>query len=168
MAQDSDADMMKKIADTMAPETEYIAKVKDKDGNDVDVKFRIIHWAPTRVYKMIPTIGKIVGVPAAMLIGGGESFQEALAGALLQMFQTFEEQDIMAFIKDMLSNVYCNGTCVADNLDQTFMKHPQLILQLVVKVLEVTYSPFMQIDLGQSMKTLSQVAGMQKATSPQL
>lgn len=163
----SDHNVMQDIAESVAPSTEYEITYKNEENKERVAKFTIYHWTPTKTYKNIPRIGRIFGVPMSMIMSGGESFSEALPGAMLQLFNTFEEEDLVKFLKEMLDGVYLNGEPVnGDKFDAIFAKNPQIPIQLLMKVLEISYSPFTRVDFSALFKTASQVTTLDKMTSP--
>lgn len=165
----SDHNLIKDIAETVAPSTEYAITYVNDQGEERVANFTIHHWSPTKTYKNIPRIGKIFGVPMAMLMDAeGSSMSEALPAAMLQLFNTFEEQDLIAFLKEMLDGVYLNGEPVnGPKFDVIFNKNPQIPVQLVIKVLEIAYSPFMRVDFSALFKTAGRAANLSSMNSPQ-
>lgn len=149
---------MKRLA---APETEFIAECVSGEK----MKFRIIHWSPTKTFSRISKIGKYFAVPVSMMIDskpGEVSFSEALPAALLQLFNTMEEDDLLSFIALLLDEVYYNNESVLQNFDSIFMGKNEAIIQVIAKVVEINYSPFFKTGFGKLISSIIPVLGLNK------
>jgi len=132
---------MKAIA---KPETLLTAKT----ARGEEMKFRIIHWSPTKVFSRISIVGKYFYVPFSMLGSvrpGDEGFEDAIPAALIQLFNTMEENDLLLFLGTMLDDVYYNNQPVTQTFDATFLGKTEVVIQVLAKVLEVNYGPFFEI-----------------------
>jgi hypothetical protein len=157
------------IAQKIAPETRYKTKYKDIQGIEKEAEFQIMHLPPSVIYKKLPKIGRLIGVPAGMIMAAAnEGFAEALPAAMLQLFNTFDEENLELFIKELLDSVYLQGTKVTADFDGIFMNAPHLPLQLAVKVLEVAYTPFFSLDFKEMLPTLAKISQVQQMNSAQL
>lgn len=162
--------MIADIANKVAPETRYKLKYKDVKGVEKDAEFQILHMKPSVIYKKLPKIGRLIGVPAGMIMSslGNAGFSEALPAAMLQLFNTLDEENFDTFIKEILDDVYLQGTKVTADFDGIFMNAPHLPLQLAVKVLEVAYLPFFNLDFKEMLPTLAKISQVEKMNSAQL
>lgn len=161
--------MMSQLANSLAPETKYTTEL----GNGKKAEFRIVHWKPTKVYQRLPMIGKIFAIPVSMIFGSaaqGENsdFSEALPSALIYLFQTLDENDFMGFLKMLLEDVWVGNTQIITDLDGLFKSNPEVILELALKVVEISYAPFMKKGLSGMFKGVMPVTNLYKQTSPQL
>lgn len=150
---------MKRLA---APETTFTAECLSGEK----LNFRIIHWSPTKTFSRISKIGKYFAVPVSMMVDskpGDPSFSEALPAALLQLFNTMDEDDILQFIALLLDEVYYDGISVLENFDRLFMGKNEVIIQLMAKVVEINYSPFFKTGFGKLISSIIPVVGLSKA-----
>lgn len=161
--------MMAQLANSIAPETMYTTEL----SNGKKATFRIVHWKPTKVYQRLPTIGKIFAIPVSMIFGSaaqGEDsdFSESLPSALVYLFQTLDENDFLGFLKMLLEDVWYENTQIINDLDGLFKTNPEIILELALKVVEISYAPFMKKGLSGMFKGVMPVTNLYKQTSPQL
>lgn len=133
--------------------------------NGEKVTFRIIHWSPTTVFTRIPLVGRYFAVPISMLVGtkpGDEDFAEVIPSALLQLFNTMEEQNLMQFLFTMLQDVYYKNESVVDKFDIVFMGKSDVLIQLVAKIVEINYAPFFKTGFSKLMTSIMPVVGLDK------
>lgn len=153
------ASAMKRLA---APETAFTAECL----NGEKMNFRIIHWSPTKTFARISKIGKYFAVPIAMMIDskpGDANFSEALPAALLQLFNTMDEDNLLEFISMLMDEVYFENKSVLENFDSLFMGRNEVIIQLMAKVVEINYSPFFKTGFGKLISSIIPVVGLSKA-----
>ena len=127
------------------------------------VKFRVLKWSPTKVFERIPELGSVLAVPMTMyntaLMSADEDLEARIAMALIQLFSGLEEKNLAAFLRKILDVVYTEaGHSVSDNFDELFFAHPELVVDLAAKVLEVNYAPFFKRGFG---KLLTQFQGIE-------
>ena len=106
------------------------------------------------MYRNIPKIGRYFAIPASTIIGtifnsqqdGVEAdLSEAIPTALMYLFQTMEDNDIMDFYKIMFDDVYLNDKQVMTDFDGIFADNPFDPIDLIVEVLRINYVvPFSQ------------------------
>lgn len=144
---------------------EEIVKI-DLDENR-SVTFRILKWSPSKVFERIPELGSILAVPMTMyktaLLSADEDLESRIGMALMQLFAGLEEKNLAIFLRKVLDEVYTeSGVNVSENFDELFMVHPELVLDLTAKVLEVNYGPFFKRGFG---KLLTQLQSMENLAS---
>lgn len=143
------------------PETRHV--INTLTGEKME--FRIIHWNPTTVFSRIPLIGRYFGVPLSMLINTQDSqtdISEVLPAALIQLFNTMEEHDIMFFISQVLEDVMYENMPVMDKFNEIFMKNPSVVIELVAKVVEIHYAPFFKTGFSNLISSLMPVVNLNK------
>ncbi|WNL63491.1 hypothetical protein [Citrobacter phage Tr1] len=131
--------------------------------NDRTVTFRILKWSPTKVFERIPELGSVLAVPLVMFdtakMSADEDLEARIAMALIQLFSGLEEKNLALFLRKILDEVYTeSGHNVSENFDELFFAHPELVIDLTAKVLEVNYSPFFKRGFG---KLLTQFQGIE-------
>lgn len=144
-----------------APETEFSAECLSGEK----MKFRFIHWSPTKTFSRMSKIGKYFAVPISMMVDakpGESSFSEALPAALLQLFNTMEEDDLLSFVALLLDEVYYNNTAVVEQFDSLFFGKNEIILQLMAKSVEINYGPFFKTGFGKLISSIVPVVGLSK------
>lgn len=154
----ADMNVMKSVA---RPETEFTAKTAKGE----QMKFRIMHWSPSKVFARIPLVGKYFYVPASMissLKSDDPGFAETIPAALLHLFNTMEENDLLGFLATMLDDVYYNNQQVVQNFDTVFLGRNEVVLQIVAKVLEVNYAPFFETGFESLLTSVLPVASLSK------
>ena len=127
------------------------------------VRFRILKWSPTKVFERIPELGSVLAVPMIMYdtatSSADEDLEARIAMALIQLFSGLEEKNLALFLQKILDEVYTeSGVSVSENFDELFFAHPELVIELTAKVLEVNYSPFFKRGFG---KLLTQFKGIE-------
>lgn len=127
------------------------------------VRFRILKWSPTKVFERIPELGSVLAVPMIMYdtatSSADEDLEARIAMALIQLFSGLEEKNLALFLQKILDEVYTeSGHNVSENFDELFFAHPELVIELTAKVLEVNYSPFFKRGFG---KLLTQFRGIE-------
>lgn len=127
------------------------------------VRFRILKWNPTKVFERIPELGSALAVPMIMYdtatMSADEDLEARIAMALIQLFSGLEEKNLALFLRKILDEVYTESEYnVAENFDEIFMAHPELVIDLAAKVLEVNYAPFFKRGFG---KLLTQFRGIE-------
>ena len=135
------------------------AQLLNKIGNKTELvigdrTYVLAHWSPTKMYRNIPKIGRYFVIPASTVIGeifkaqqeGTEvDLSEAIPTALMYLFQTMEDNDIMDFYKIMFDDVYLNDKQVMTDFDGIFADNPYDPIDLLVEVLRINYVvPFSQ------------------------
>ena len=135
------------------------AQLLNKIGNKTELvigdrTYVLAHWSPTKMYRNIPKIGRYFAIPASTIIGtifnsqqdGVEAdLSEAIPTALMYLFQTMEDNDIMDFYKIMFDDVYLNDKQVMTDFDGIFADNPYDPIDLLVEVLRINYVvPFSQ------------------------
>ena len=135
------------------------AQLLNKIGNKTELAigdrtYILAHWSPTKMYRNIPKIGRYFAIPASTIIGtifnsqqdGVEAdLSEAIPTALMYLFQTMEDNDIMDFYKIMFDDVYLNDKQVMTDFDGIFADNPFDPIDLIVEVLRINYVvPFSQ------------------------
>lgn len=155
----ANASIMKTLA---RPETEH--SVKSLSGETMN--FRIMHWRPTTVFARIPIVGKYFAVPMSMLVGTkpeDTDLAEVIPVALVQLFNTMEENDLVAFIHMLLDGVYYNNQLVNENFDTVFQGKVDVVVELITKVIEINYGPFFKTGFTNLMTSLLPVVNLSKA-----
>lgn len=127
------------------------------------VTFRILKWSPTKVFERIPELGSVLAVPMIMYdtatMSADEDLEARIAMALIQLFSGLEEKNLALFLQKILDEVYTEaGHNVSENFDELFFAHPELVIELAAKVLEVNYSPFFKRGFS---KLLTQFKGIE-------
>lgn len=127
------------------------------------VTFRILKWSPSKVFERIPELGSVLAVPMTMyntaMMSADEDLEARIAMALIQLFAGLEQKNLAVFLKKILDEVYTkDGHNVSENFDELFMAHPELVIDLTAKVLEVNYGPFFKRGFG---KLLAQFKGLE-------
>lgn len=140
---------------------EEIVEIELEPGKTVT--FRILKWSPTKVFERIPELGSVLAVPMIMYdtatMSADEDLEARIAMALIQLFSGLEEKNLALFLRKILDEVYTEaGHNVSDNFDELFFAHPELVIDLTAKVLEVNYSPFFKRGFG---KLLTQFKGIE-------
>ena len=135
------------------------AQLLNKIGNKTELvigdrTYVLAHWSPTKMYRNIPKIGRYFVIPASTVIGeifnaqqeGTEvDLSEAIPTALMYLFQTMEDNDIMDFYKIMFDDVYLNDKQIMTDFDGIFADNPYDPIDLIVEVLRINYVvPFSQ------------------------
>lgn len=135
------------------------AQLLNKIGNKTELvigdrTYVLAHWSPTKMYRNIPKVGRYFAIPASTVIGtifnaqqeGLEAdLSEAIPTALMYLFQTMEDNDIMDFYKIMFDDVYLDGHNVMEDFDKTFENNEFDPIDLLVEVLRINYVvPFSQ------------------------
>lgn len=149
------------------PSVDY--EVELLDGTKVI--FKILKWSPTKVYQRIPKIGKTFAVPLSMIMTAtgeeGATINDVIPMALIHFFSTVEEQGVVEFFKLILEDVYFKGQSVNDNFDSLFYSEPEIVLDLVSKVIEVHYAPFFKKGFAKLLNPMGMVASLEQVNSPQ-
>lgn len=140
---------------------EEIVQIELDEGRSVT--FRILKWSPTKVFERIPELGSVLAVPMIMYdtatMSADEDLEARIAMALIQLFSGLEEKNLALFLQKILDEVYTeSGHNVSENFDELFFAHPELVIELTAKVLEVNYSPFFKRGFG---KLLTQFKGIE-------
>ncbi len=140
---------------------EQIVDIELEPGKTV--RFRILKWSPTKVFERIPELGSVLAVPMIMYdtatMSADEDLEARIAMALIQLFSGLEEKNLALFLQKILDEVYTEaGHNVSENFDELFFAHPELVIDLTAKVLEVNYSPFFKRGFG---KLLTQFKGIE-------
>ncbi len=140
---------------------EEIVQIELDEGRSVT--FRILKWSPTKVFERIPELGSVLAVPMIMYdtatMSADEDLEARIAMALIQLFSGLEEKNLAVFLQKILDEVYTEaGHSVSENFDELFFAHPELVIELAAKVLEVNYSPFFKRGFG---KLLTQFKGIE-------
>ena len=135
------------------------AQLLNKIGNKTELvigdrTYVLAHWSPTKMYRNIPKIGRYFAIPASTIIGtifnsqqdGVEAdLSEAIPTALMYLFQTMEDNDIMDFYKIIFEDVYLDNKLIMDDFDGIFTDNPFDPIDLIVEVLRINYVvPFSQ------------------------
>ena len=135
------------------------AQLLNKIGNKTELvigdrTYVLAHWSPTKMYRNIPKIGRYFVIPASTVIGeifkaqqeGTEvDLSEAIPTALMYLFQTMEDNDIMDFYKIIFEDVYLDNKLIIDDFDGIFADNPFDPIDLIVEVLRINYVvPFSQ------------------------
>jgi len=113
------------------------------EGRKVDFVFD--KWGTFKVYKYFPLIGNYFAVPVSMLVGKGEEgFAEELPSALMLLFQTMQEKDVMQLFQLILEGTYTNSRTVdvSKNIEAVFQDDPSALLEVVARVLAENYQCF--------------------------
>ena len=137
------------------PASQLLNKIGNKTELVIgDRTYVLAHWSPTKMYRNIPKIGRYFVIPASTVIGtifnaqqeGLEAdLSEAIPTALMYLFQTMEDNDIMDFYKIMFDDVYLDGNNVMEDFDKTFENNEFDPIDLLVEVLRINYViPFSQ------------------------
>lgn len=134
------------------------------EGRKVDFVFD--KWGTFKVYKYFPIIGNYFAVPVSMLVGQGEEgFSENLPSALMLLFQTMQEKDVMQLFQLILEGTYTNSRTVdvSKNIESVFQDDPSALLEVVAKVLVENYQCFFKRGFGQIVSVLVPIT--QQATT---
>ena len=146
---------VKEAAPVKTPATQLLNKIGKKTELVIgDRTYVLAHWSPTKMYRNIPKVGRYFAIPASTVIGtifnaqqeGLEAdLSEAIPTALMYLFQTMEDNDIMDFYKIMFDDVYLDGNNVMEDFDKTFENNEFDPIDLLVEVLRINYVvPFSQ------------------------
>ena len=146
---------VKEAAPVKTPATQLLNKIGKKTELVIgDRTYVLAHWSPTKMYRNIPKIGRYFVIPASTVIG--EIFKaqqedtevdlsEAIPTALMYLFQTMEDNDIMDFYKIIFEDVYLDNKLIMDDFDGIFADNPFDPIDLIVEVLRINYVvPFSQ------------------------
>ena len=137
------------------PASQLLNKIGNKTELVIgDRTYVLAHWSPTKMYRNIPKIGRYFVIPASTVIGeifkaqqeGTEvDLSEAIPTALMYLFQTMEDNDIMDFYKIIFEDVYLDNKLIMDDFDGIFTDNPFDPIDLIVEVLRINYVvPFSQ------------------------
>ena len=146
---------VKEAAPVKTPATQLLNKIGKKTELVIgDRTYVLAHWSPTKMYRNIPKIGRYFAIPASTIIGtifnsqqdGVEAdLSEAIPTALMYLFQTMEDNDIMDFYKIIFEDVYLDNKLIMDDFDGIFADNPFDPIDLIVEVLRINYVvPFSQ------------------------
>ena len=146
---------VKEAAPVKTPATQLLNKIGKKTELVIgDRTYVLAHWSPTKMYRNIPKIGRYFVIPASTVIGeifkaqqeGTEvDLSEAIPTALMYLFQTMEDNDIMDFYKIIFEDVYLDNKLIMDDFDGIFADNPFDPIDLIVEVLRINYVvPFSQ------------------------
>lgn len=146
---------VKEAAPVKTPATQLLNKIGKKTELVIgDRTYVLAHWSPTKMYRNIPKIGRYFVIPASTVIGeifnaqqeGTEvDLSEAIPTALMYLFQTMEDNDIMDFYKIIFEDVYLDNKLIMDDFDGIFTDNPFDPIDLIVEVLRINYVvPFSQ------------------------
>ncbi|UNY40366.1 hypothetical protein KLEP7_gp14 [Pseudaeromonas phage vB_PpeM_ KLEP7] len=152
------------------PATQLLNKIGPKTELVIgDRTYVLAHWSPTKMYRNIPKIGRYFAIPASTVIGTIFSahqdeiepdLSEAIPTALMYLFQTMEDNDIMDFYKIMFDDVYLNDKQVMSDFDGIFADNPYDPIDLLVEVLRINYVvPFSQ---KKGLSSLTNLAAISK------
>lgn len=125
------------------------------EGRKVDFVFD--KWGTFKVYKYLSIVGNYFAVPVSMLIGKGEEgFTEELPSALMLLFQTMQEKDVMQLFQLILEGTYTNSRTVdvSKNIEAVFQDDPSALLEVVAKILAENYQCFFKRGFGQTLNVL--------------
>lgn len=155
MAQQSNQTQQAATEQPKTPATQLLNKIGPKTELVIgDRTYVLAHWSPTKMYRNIPKIGRYFVIPASTVIG--EIFKaqqedtevdlsEAIPTALMYLFQTMEDNDIMDFYKIIFEDVYLDNKLIMDDFDGIFADNPFDPIDLIVEVLRINYVvPFSQ------------------------
>ena len=148
-------EVVKEAAPVKTPATQLLNKIGKKTELVIgDRTYVLAHWSPTKMYRNIPKIGRYFVIPASTVIGeifnaqqeGTEvDLSEAIPTALMYLFQTMEDNDIMDFYKIIFEDVYLDNKLIMDDFDGIFADNPFDPIDLIVEVLRINYVvPFSQ------------------------
>lgn len=157
---------MSQGTDTIAKYAKPEIKIELETDTGTLVRFRLIKWAPSKIFDRIPEYGSLFTVPLIMFSTAeelaGEDYEEKIALSLMQMFSGLEQRGPTELLKGILDQVYTeSNTSVIDDFDELFINHPYLVFELAAKVLEMNYLPFFKRGFGklltpfQSIQTLN-------------
>ena len=155
MAQQSNQTQQAATEQPKTPATQLLNKIGPKTELVIgDRTYVLSHWSPTKMYRNIPKIGRYFVIPASTVIGeifkaqqeGTEvDLSEAIPTALMYLFQTMEDNDIMDFYKIIFEDVYLDNKLIMDDFDGVFADNPFDPIDLIVEVLRINYVvPFSQ------------------------
>ena len=155
MAQQSNQTQQAATEQPKTPAAQLLNKIGPKTELVIgDRTYVLAHWSPTKMYRNIPKIGRYFVIPASTVIGeifkaqqeGTEvDFSEAIPTALMYLFQTMEDNDIMDFYKIIFEDVYLDNKLIMDDFDGIFADNPFDPIDLIVEVLRINYVvPFSQ------------------------
>ena len=155
MAQQSNQTQQAATEQPKTPAAQLLNKIGPKTELVIgDRTYVLAHWSPTKMYRNIPKIGRYFVIPASTVIGeifkaqqeGTEvDFSEAIPTALMYLFQTMEDNDIMDFYKIIFEDVYLDNKLIMDDFDGVFADNPFDPIDLIVEVLRINYVvPFSQ------------------------
>ena len=146
---------VKEATPVKTPASQLLNKIGNKTELVIgDRTYVLAHWSPTKMYRNIPKIGRYFVIPASTVIG--EIFKaqqedtevdlsEAIPTALMYLFQTMEDNDIMDFYKIIFDDVYLNDKLIMSDFDGIFADNPFDPIDLIVEVLRINYVvPFSQ------------------------
>ena len=146
---------VKEATPVKTPASQLLNKIGNKTELVIgDRTYVLAHWSPTKMYRNIPKIGRYFVIPASTVIGeifkaqqeGTEvDLSEAIPTALMYLFQTMEDNDIMDFYKIIFDDVYLNDKLIMSDFDGIFADNPFDPIDLIVEVLRINYVvPFSQ------------------------
>ena len=155
MAQQPNQTQQAAIEQPKTPAAQLLNKIGPKTELVIGERtYVLVHWSPTKMYRNIPKVGRYFAIPASTVIGtifnaqqeGLEAdLSEAIPTALMYLFQTMEDNDIMDFYKIMFDDVYLEGHNVMEDFDKTFENNEFDPIDLLVEVLRINYVvPFSQ------------------------
>lgn len=146
---------VKEATPVKTPATQSLNKIGKKTELVIgDRTYVLAHWSPTKMYRNIPKVGRYFAIPASTVIGtifnaqqeGLEAdLSEAIPTALMYLFHTMEDNDIMDFYKIIFEDVYLDNKLIMDDFDGIFADNPFDPIDLIVEVLRINYVvPFSQ------------------------
>ena len=155
MAQQSNQTQQAATEQPKTPATQLLNKIGNKTELVIGERTYVLaHWSPTKMYRNIPKIGRYFVIPASTVIGeifkaqqeGTEvDLSEAIPTALMYLFQTMEDNDIIDFYKIIFEDVYLDNKLIMDDFDGIFADNPFDPIDLIVEVLRINYVvPFSQ------------------------
>lgn len=123
-------------------------KIKVQLDDEREFEFRLVKWAPSKVFRRLPEYGKILATPLSMYPKeeerGYADYEQKIAMALFQFFGGLEQRQLDELVKEILDQVYYQNVLVSENMDTLFIKCPELLIDLCAKVLDINYSPFLK------------------------
>ena len=154
-AQQTNQTQQAAIEQPKTPAAQLLNKIGPKTELVIGERTYVLaHWSPTKMYRNIPKIGRYFVIPASTVIGeifkaqqeGTEvDLSEAIPTALMYLFQTMEDNDIMDFYKIIFEDVYLDNKLIMDDFDGIFADNPFDPIDLLVEVLRINYVvPFSQ------------------------
>lgn len=161
-----------KQQESVKQEKTVASNLLNKIGNKTEFKvdervYTIAHWSPTKVYRNIPKVGRYFIIPISTIIGEiantpkGEEvdLSEAIPTALMYLFQTMDDNDIMDFYNVILDDVYFDGKPVMSDFDNIFSENTFDVIDIVAEVIRINYVvPFSQKKGLSSLTNLVNVA----------
>ena len=135
-------------------------------------KYVITHWSMSETIRRLPLYGTVFGSSFSLLLQSGENGEDlgiALPEAIHTFFSFFQENgsdDLIKGIFDSTSTKSPQGGLVPVNIDEHFDGDISLVIELMIKVLDLHYGSLFKGKALSGFLTMSRQMATQVPTSP--